>query len=61
MDKRTGLMSMAYPEFAAFMADVDEAFATWDKVTTSQLDDWRRPEAFGIPCFMLLYFFYRPR
>ncbi|CAM9412731.1 unnamed protein product, partial [Ectocarpus sp. 12 AP-2014] len=35
VDKRTGLMSMAYPEFAAFMADVDHAFTTWDKVTTA--------------------------
>lgn len=25
-------MSMAYGDFAAFMADVDEAFRTWDKV-----------------------------
>lgn len=31
-DKRTGLMSMAYDDFAAFMADVDKAFSTWDKV-----------------------------
>lgn len=31
-DKRTGLMSMAYGDFAAFMADVDKAFSTWDKV-----------------------------
>lgn len=33
-DKRTGLMSMAYGDFAAFMADVDKAFSTWDKVPT---------------------------
>lgn len=25
-------MSMAYGDFAAFMADVDKAFSTWDKV-----------------------------
>ncbi|CAM9222420.1 unnamed protein product, partial [Laminaria digitata] len=30
-DKRKGLMSMAYSDFALFMADVDEAFKTWDK------------------------------
>lgn len=31
-DKRKGLMSMAYGDFASLMADVDKAFSTWDKV-----------------------------
>lgn len=31
-DKRKGLMSMAYADFAALMADVEKAFKTWDKV-----------------------------
>lgn len=32
-------MSMAYSEFALFMADVDEAFKTWDKVTLVKLSN----------------------
>lgn len=38
-DKRKGLMSMAYSDFAPFMADVDEAFKTWDKVTLVKLSN----------------------
>lgn len=30
-------MSMAFSDFAPFMADVDEAFKTWDKVTILKL------------------------
>lgn len=31
-DKRKGLMSMEYKDFAGLMADVDRVFNTWDKV-----------------------------
>ncbi len=32
-------MSMAYGDFAAFMADVDKAFSTWDKVDAAQFGE----------------------
>lgn len=32
-------MSMAYSDFAPFMADVDEAFKTWNKVTVVKLSN----------------------
>lgn len=41
-------MSMAYSDFAAFMADVDKAFGTWDKVRQQTLF---RPACFLGRCF----------
>ena len=45
-------MSMAYSDFAPFMADVAEAFKTWDKVTLGNCQTYRydiRPRFYNPP------------